>query len=135
MGYKDDPCWAGAADDELRFVLLARDPEAPAVVRHWAAASAWRQPAEWLDEALVCADEMERWGRERFPEKWAARDARWVGQTPVTEAERAVQVQAALAGLVAAWESGGPGWLSAMDAAVGRAREALGIVVDGPFVI
>lgn len=35
---ESDPCFVKAMDDEPAFVLLARDPMAPALVRLWAAA-------------------------------------------------------------------------------------------------
>lgn len=41
MGTKNNPgefdCYANAEDDEPMFVLLARDPNAPWLVREWAA--------------------------------------------------------------------------------------------------
>jgi hypothetical protein len=65
-------CFAAAMDDEPMFVLLARDPSAPAQVRAWAdereaAINAGRKPASDMSkvqEARDCADNMERWREE-----------------------------------------------------------------------
>lgn len=83
MGTKANPapndCYAKAEDDEPMFTLLARDPQAPSLVRQWADR---RNQAFWLridvtgsvptpdqvakhvrkvDEARACADAMEAW--------------------------------------------------------------------------
>lgn len=76
-------CYAAALPDEPLFVLLARDPDAPTVVRIWAKYRAYQiargsKPAEdksMVAEALACARSMEAW-RE-------ANDGRWRG-APVT---------------------------------------------------
>jgi hypothetical protein len=69
MGSKDNPgkfdCYNAAESDEPMFVLLARDPMAPALVRLWAdarelAAKADRDLAK-VDEARKCAADMDRW--------------------------------------------------------------------------
>jgi DnaJ-class molecular chaperone len=61
MGYKhNDPCLTKAFDDERLFVLMARDPTAPAVIRYWMELNQHRQPREKLVEATSCAMEMER---------------------------------------------------------------------------
>lgn len=61
MGTKLNPgkfdCYTKAADDEPMFVLLARDPLAPHLVKLWAAF----YPASRAQEAMECADEMTRW--------------------------------------------------------------------------
>lgn len=65
-------CFAAAMDDEPMFVLLARDPHAPAMVREWADArqrdiNAGRKPASDMDkvmEARDTADRMEAWREE-----------------------------------------------------------------------
>ena len=67
MGTKQNPgafdCYEAAEDDEPMFVLLARDPDAPALVEQWAT---WR--LEWkpgdtvkVAEARACAAAMRRW--------------------------------------------------------------------------
>jgi hypothetical protein len=65
-------CFANAMDDEPMFVLLARDPNAPAQVREWADQrehdiNAGRRPTTdraQVAEARQCADNMERWREE-----------------------------------------------------------------------
>jgi len=62
-------CFARAMDDEPMFVLLARDPGAPALVRAWCdqreqEISEGKRPASDLaqvQEARGCAERMERW--------------------------------------------------------------------------
>jgi hypothetical protein len=70
VGTKNNPgkfdCYANAAPDEPLFVLLARDPDAPALIRIWAG---WREargedPAKTA-EARQCADSMEVWRRHQ----------------------------------------------------------------------
>jgi len=55
-------CYAKLADDEPYFVLRAKDPMAPVLIRLWAEARRV-QYGDYakLDEALHCAAEMERW--------------------------------------------------------------------------
>ena len=71
MGTKLNPgrfdCYGNAAPDEPMFILLARDPMAPAIVRRWASHRAMDPdtPPEQIEEALACADEMERWRSAR----------------------------------------------------------------------
>lgn len=69
MGTKNNPgrydCYAKADPDEPMFILLARDPLAPEVVRLWATmrkmdAKTDRDHAK-VAEALRCADAMEEW--------------------------------------------------------------------------
>lgn len=72
-----DGCFARAMDDEPMFVLLARDPSAPALARQWAderAAAIHRgdrpeTDIEQVIEARRCADRMEAW-REENDGKW-----------------------------------------------------------------
>lgn len=67
-----DGCFNRAMDDEPMFVLLARDPKAPELVRKWADdrtddINAGRRPStdrEQVDEALRCAARMEIWREE-----------------------------------------------------------------------
>jgi hypothetical protein len=52
--------------DEPFFLLLARDPAAPGLVRRWAAhrgaeGASWGASQAQIDEALACADAMEAW--------------------------------------------------------------------------
>lgn len=64
-----DGCFAKAMDDEPMFVLLARDPQAPALVRQWATRrrldiGMGRRPSSdmaQVDEAERNADNMESW--------------------------------------------------------------------------
>lgn len=60
MGYKNsDPCIAKAFEDERLFVLMARDPSAPVVIRYWVELNKGIQPEHKIKEALDCAEEME----------------------------------------------------------------------------
>jgi hypothetical protein len=81
MGTKQNPaafdCYGSALPDEPMFILLARDPNAPSLVRSWAD----RREQDILDgirpvsdipmvqEARHCADAMTVWRREAN-EKW-----------------------------------------------------------------
>lgn len=78
MGTKNDPgdfdCYANAEDDEPMFVLLARDPDAPFLVRTWATLRADRkmnspEGYEGMDakeeEARACATAMEAWRKAK----------------------------------------------------------------------
>lgn len=81
MGTKNNPgafdCYRNALPDEPFFVLLARDPQAPTLVRHWAQLRSvqinqGRQPntdSELVREALELACSMEQWR--------GANDGRW----------------------------------------------------------
>lgn len=66
MGTKNKPgdfdCYANALPDEPMFVLLARDPHAPALVRAWAdrRLEAGEDRAK-VEEAYGCANAMEKW--------------------------------------------------------------------------
>lgn len=70
-------CFANALDDEPMFVLLARDPAAPALVREWAgqrraAIDLGRRPSSDLaqvEEAEQCATNMETW-RKQHDGQW-----------------------------------------------------------------
>jgi hypothetical protein len=74
MGTKNDPgaydCYAKAEPDEPLFVLLARDPHAPELVRRWAELRALEigpdGPREKVTEAMECAIQMERWRESRL---------------------------------------------------------------------
>jgi hypothetical protein len=66
MGTKNNPgkfdCYENANSDEPMFVLLARDPDAPILIRLWAAKRKIRgENIEKVEEAYKCADDMERW--------------------------------------------------------------------------
>lgn len=75
MGTKNDPsefdCYAAAEPDEPMFVLLARDPLAPALVVEWARRREQAaideggelDPAKTL-EARACAQAMRAWRAE-----------------------------------------------------------------------
>ena len=56
-------CINKAADDEPVFVLRAKDPVAPFIVRAWALASGQSQPGDKIAEAENLAREMELWKR------------------------------------------------------------------------
>ena len=81
MGTKTDPgninCLAKAEDDEPIFVLLARDPLAPALVRLWAEARGLaareQRDGDKADEAERVADDMERWAAEHPDHGFGAR--------------------------------------------------------------
>lgn len=70
MGTKNNPapfdCYANAEDDEPMFILLARDVQAPTLVRRWAhqRAELGTADAAKVQEALDCADAMEKWRLE-----------------------------------------------------------------------
>jgi len=75
MGTKNDPgefdCYANAEPDEPMFILLARDLNAPNIVRQWAYDYAMKcgpDPTEKqhlkIEEALVCAENMTKWRKE-----------------------------------------------------------------------
>lgn len=88
MGTKLEPgpfdCYANALDDEPMFLVLARDPSAPALVRGWAQ----RREQEIIDgtrpqtdlpmvrEAFDCASEMVKWRLEN--------DGRWRVPPPIS---------------------------------------------------
>lgn len=79
MGTKayGDPCYAAALPDEPMFVLLARDPSAPELVRAWAAERMsdiieGDRPIDDMgqaEEALRCASRMVKWRSDN--------DGRW----------------------------------------------------------
>lgn len=76
MGTKNNPgsydCYANAEPDEPMFVLLARDKEAPYLVRQWAAhrklaitrGAKPKSDLAMVDEAMACAEAMENWREE-----------------------------------------------------------------------
>ena len=72
MGSKIRPgrfdCYAKAEVDEERFTLLARDPQAPWLLRLWAI---WRyllgEDRAVTAEAWRCAAAMDRWRRRKRP--------------------------------------------------------------------
>jgi hypothetical protein len=75
MSTKNDPgpydCYAKAKDDEPMFVLLARDPLSPVLVRIWAMLrEQLHGDLVKIMEARRCADEMDQWREspERFKE-------------------------------------------------------------------
>lgn len=68
MGTKNNPgkfdCYNNAEPDEPMFVLLARDPDAPALVETWAYARNDRgENAAKVEEAFACAFAMRKWWR------------------------------------------------------------------------
>lgn len=79
MGTKidGDSCYTNAMEDEPMFILLARDANAPRLVREWAdqradAIDAWLKPESdraQVKEALATATRMEEW-RERNFNAW-----------------------------------------------------------------
>lgn len=59
MSYKSiDLCIQKAHEDELLFVLMARDETAPEVVMEWVQRNLNKQPIEKLVEAIKCAQAM-----------------------------------------------------------------------------
>ena len=74
MGTKTNPgqydCYAKAEPDEPLFVLLARDPLAPILVRLWADLTTSRMPngATKSVEAVKCSIAMEAWRAKNRPE-------------------------------------------------------------------
>lgn len=73
MGTKNNPgkfdCYHSAEDDEPMFVLLARDPMAPALVHLWAMARQQAAKSEKdlakVQEARDCAYAMAVWAGDR----------------------------------------------------------------------
>lgn len=69
-----EDCYTEALPDEPLFVLLARDPQAPKLVREWAAGRAsliahGDKPADDVDKttrAMALATKMELWRNERL---------------------------------------------------------------------
>lgn len=66
MGTKNNPgkfdCYANAAPDEPMFVLLGRDPCAPALVQLWAEMRRiMGEDASKVEEAEACAQTMREW--------------------------------------------------------------------------
>ncbi len=72
MSTKNDPgkfnCYANAESDEPMFTLLARDPQAPVLIRAWAA-QRWQQgeDPEKVANARAIADAMDAWRKEHRP--------------------------------------------------------------------
>ena len=73
MGTKNNPgeydCYENAEPNEPMFVLLARDRQAPTLVRRWATIRAqignlYGNDHGKVAEALACADAMEAWHKE-----------------------------------------------------------------------
>lgn len=91
-----DGCFHAAMDDEPMFVLLARDDDAPRLVRNWAAQrldeiERGYRPSTDTDkvrEARQCADNMEKW---RITNDGAWRDGLFADMPP--QQRRAHQVR------------------------------------------
>lgn len=70
MGTKNKPgafdCYANAEPDEPMFVLLARDKQAPGLVRRWAVErlGASEKDVSKAHEAFACADAMDEWRKK-----------------------------------------------------------------------
>ena len=65
MSTKDkDQCIKNAFEDEMLFVLMARDITAPQVIRHWVGLNKGKHPQAKLEEALACALKMEKQHQE-----------------------------------------------------------------------
>ena len=70
MGYKDDDkCIQKAYYDERLFVLMARDPSAPAAIIEWIKNNIGVQPREKLQEAFDAALEMHETQKHFFDKK------------------------------------------------------------------
>lgn len=54
-------CLLKAGDDEPIFVLRAKDPTSPEIIRAWVHSNATLQPKDKLLGALQVAEEMEEW--------------------------------------------------------------------------
>lgn len=54
-------CLNKAASNEPIFVIRAKDPLAPMLIRHWATMAEGMHEAEKVTEARSIADEIERW--------------------------------------------------------------------------
>lgn len=74
MGTKSEPsafdCYTKAEPDEPMFILLARDPQAPDLVRQWARDrhfSAQGEEGQQVNEALLCAGAMDVWRAKNRP--------------------------------------------------------------------
>lgn len=71
MGTKNDPgefdCYANAEPDEPMFVLLARDPTAPLLVRTWVELQGMAVSIDKASEAYACANKMEAWRKANRP--------------------------------------------------------------------
>ncbi len=69
MGTKNEvgkfDCYGNAEDDEPMFVLLARDPLAPMLVKLWAEI----RNDEKSNEAFECAEKMIDWKSKNRPNK------------------------------------------------------------------
>src|ERR1044072_1603440 len=88
VGTKNNPgqfdCYTNAEPDEPMFVLLGRDPAAPYAIREWiemrkTLIEAGQKPeTDWpmLEEAMVCANEMEEWRRKNRDVLIASEDLR-----------------------------------------------------------
>lgn len=92
MGTKNEPgeydCYDNAEPDEPMFILLARDPFAPWLVRLWCSLrlEAGHRSHEKHAEARWCADAMEKWRKEHRDDNRAVRAyealrrvCRWIG--------------------------------------------------------
>lgn len=72
MGTKNNPgkydCWPKLADDEPFFILRAKDPVAPILIRLWIALRELSSEKRYdkLDEAENCASSMETWRRKNI---------------------------------------------------------------------
>ena len=63
-----DQCIQKAEDDEPLFVLRAQDYTAPNFVRKWAQFNRGSIGDEKYNEAMACADDMEKWSNRKFPD-------------------------------------------------------------------
>lgn len=69
MGYKsNDSCLKKAAEDEILFVLRAKDASSPFVVLEWIKINFEDCPKDKLLEAFNCALEMREFPNRRQPD-------------------------------------------------------------------
>jgi hypothetical protein len=132
MGTKQNPgkfdCHANALPDEPMFILLARDPSAPGLVKEWGAiradavydSSRPKTDLTMVVDADDCAEAMKQWR--------IANDGRWRTEKAPPDPTIALRetnkaLVAALNGLLA-----GPGWPDMDSVAVIAARAALAAV-------
>lgn len=78
MGSKNQPgefdCYANALPDEPMFIVLGRDPQAPALVEEWAnerqvlinSGERPRSDVAMVKEARECAANMRRWRKTNY---------------------------------------------------------------------
>lgn len=123
-------CYAHALPDEPMFVLLARDPDMPDLVREWAnrrqlAINAGHRPQSdqaMVDEARDCASHARSWRKDN--------DGKW--RSPSTAKDREIAALREALGVTLAWTkeyredyANIPAERDRVDLAIAQARAAL----------